>query len=361
MFEGDQETETHVGMDDDGHSLNGLNGEDQLHDVHGWMDVMQDVADEGRLENRVMGWESRTESERHLDDDEDNRDYGDDGSLADDEEEEDGDDDDDDHQGHDGGDEDARMLGKSFSFTPQVTIVRTTAEKQNPHDDVRTNDANICLEETKKNKTDFSKERCGGGCGGELLMSGVALVAGALLFPLLVWGGYELLPFDSPAVGDAPYRLVYTLRCSLFASLPIVLGVLVYGVSRLRFISMTPMFEGKREDGDALLHMSFVRDSIHLLLIFFIQLSVTSTYVQQGALRVVPLLTVVFCFGRLIYWVALYFRSSIRALGFSLSFLPVLVLLGFNLFYICSSTDEGAVFHVATPTTAPPPRARWWG
>lgn len=50
------------------------------------------------------------------------------------------------------------------------------------------------------------------------------MVAAGILFPLLVWGGYALLPFDPPLVGSAPLRVVYTLRCSFFAIIPIMLG-----------------------------------------------------------------------------------------------------------------------------------------
>lgn len=46
----------------------------------------------------------------------------------------------------------------------------------------------------------------------------------ALFFPFLVWGGFVFLPFDAPLLDSAPLRLVYTLRCSVFATAPIVLG-----------------------------------------------------------------------------------------------------------------------------------------
>lgn len=50
------------------------------------------------------------------------------------------------------------------------------------------------------------------------------MVASGILFPLLVWGGYAFLPFDPPLVVGTPFRVVYTLRCSFFATIPIVLG-----------------------------------------------------------------------------------------------------------------------------------------
>lgn len=65
---------------------------------------------------------------------------------------------------------------------------------------------------------------------------------------------------------------------------------------------------------------------------------------------------------RLIYWLCLFLGStSIRAFGFGLSFHPILVMLGVNLYYVCSSMGQGAVFDVAPPTTAAPAARNWWG
>lgn len=53
---------------------------------------------------------------------------------------------------------------------------------------------------------------------------GVSLMTSAMFFPFLVWGGFVFLPFDAPLLDSAPLRLVYTLRCSVFAAAPIVFG-----------------------------------------------------------------------------------------------------------------------------------------
>ncbi|KAF4081790.1 hypothetical protein AMELA_G00165070 [Ameiurus melas] len=260
----------------------------------------------------------------------------------------------------------------SFAFTPLVSIVRTTAEKQTEGYDVGAEDSDVRADDVRADDVradDVStywerpkqSPRSCCVCCGEMMSSVVCFLAGAVMFPLLVWGGHDLLPLNLPVVRGAPSRLVYTLRCSLFATFPIILGVLVHGVSRLKFSSLNPLFEGKRASHQTLVHMTYVQDSLRLFLLFFVQLAVMSTYIHHDALKLVPLLTIVFVFGRLIYWPSVCFSSSVRVLGFSLSFLPILVLMGLNLYFICSSTGEGAVFDVAPPTTAPPPKARWWG
>lgn len=69
----------------------------------------------------------------------------------------------------------------------------------------------------------FFADLCDHACGGKLGM-GLSLAVAGILFPLIVWGGYELLPFDLPLVDTAPLRVIYTLRCAFFAIIPILLG-----------------------------------------------------------------------------------------------------------------------------------------
>lgn len=65
----------------------------------------------------------------------------------------------------------------------------------------------------------------GRGCPSrDVLKVGVSLMTSLLFFPLLVWGGFVFLPFDAPLLDGPALRLVYTLRCSVFAAAPVVLG-----------------------------------------------------------------------------------------------------------------------------------------
>ncbi|XP_034466640.1 transmembrane protein 79 isoform X3 [Hippoglossus hippoglossus] len=215
---------------------------------------------------------------------------------------------------------------------------------------------------------DTPPARCGRGCPSrDILKVGVSLVISALFFPFLVWGGFVFLPFDAPLLDGAPLRLIYTLRCSVFAATPIVLGWLVLGVTRLRSGVLRPLFDDEMKEAelyDVTVHHRFVSDSTSLFLIYFLQLVVMAMYLSQEHLKLVPLLTVVFAFGRLIYWVAAAFGSSVRGFGFGLSFLPSLVMMVANIYFIFMVEAAGSIFSVLPPpeTLAPPSgRQRFWG
>lgn len=203
-----------------------------------------------------------------------------------------------------------------------------------------------------------------GCCRRDALKMGVSVCTAALFFPLLVWGGFVFLPFDAPVLNSAPLRLVYTLRCSVFAVVPIVLGWLVLGVSRLCLGAVKPLCDGEVEAREVGVHRRFVDDSISLFLIYFLQLAVMAPYLSQDLLKLVPLLTITFAFGRLVYWVAAALGSSIRGFGFGLSFLPTVAMLGANLYFIFAMDANGTIFADETRVQEQPPaapRQRFWG
>uniref|UniRef100_A0A7N6ATF5 Transmembrane protein 79b n=1 Tax=Anabas testudineus TaxID=64144 RepID=A0A7N6ATF5_ANATE len=202
----------------------------------------------------------------------------------------------------------------------------------------------------------------------DALKVGVSLMTSALLFPFLVWGGFVFLPFDAPLMDGAALRLIYTLRCSIFAATPIVLGWLVLGISRIRSGAFRPLFEEQMKGAelqDVTVHRRFISDSVSLFLIYFLQLAVMVMYLRQEHLKLVPLLTVVFAFGRLVYWVAAAFGSSVRGFGFGLSFLPSLVMMVANIYFIFTVEAAGSIFSLPAPPeeelTPPAGKQRFWG
>ncbi|KAM6995284.1 transmembrane protein 79 [Tautogolabrus adspersus] len=209
---------------------------------------------------------------------------------------------------------------------------------------------------------------CKGCCPSrDALKVGVSLMTSALFFPFLVWGGFVFLPFDAPLLGGAPLRLVYTLRCSVFAAVPIVLGWLVLGVSRLRTGVIRALYDNEEKEAElqeVTVHRRFVSDSASLFLIYFLQLVVMAMYLSQEHLKLVPLLTIVFAFGRLVYWVAAGFGSSIRGFGFGLSFLPSVAMMVANIYFIFSVEAGGSIFSLPAPpeeVLTPPGRQRFYG
>ncbi|XP_060057607.1 transmembrane protein 79 [Erinaceus europaeus] len=175
---------------------------------------------------------------------------------------------------------------------------------------------------------------CGGcgGCGGREGLRAVGSMAAALVvFPCLLYGAYAFLPFDAPRLPTMSSRLIYTLRCGVFATFPIVLGMLVYGLSLFCFSALRPFEEPRRE---VEIHRQYVSQSVQLFILYFFNLAVLSTYLPQDTLKLLPLLTGLFAISRLIYWLTFAVGRSFRGFGYGLTFLPLLSMLLWNLYYM---------------------------
>ncbi|XP_055760323.1 transmembrane protein 79-like [Salvelinus fontinalis] len=260
-------------------------------------------------------------------------------------------------------------------FNPSITILHSSSAPTSPRDrevfwDVDAEKSLLLIPQGTPPDGyyhDWPVERgsskCGCDCANrDALKVGVSVFTAALIFPLLVWGGYVFLPFDAPLLDSAPLRLVYTLRCSVFAVVPIILGWMVLGVSRMRLGNVKPLCEMEaREVG---VHRRYVDDSVTLFLLYFLQLAVMAPYLSQDLLKLVPLLTIIFAFGRLMYWVAAALGSSVRGFGFGLSFLPTVAMLGANLYFIFTMDAGGTIFAqdvVHQQDQPPASRQRFWG
>ncbi|XP_073495388.1 transmembrane protein 79 [Phyllobates terribilis] len=168
-----------------------------------------------------------------------------------------------------------------------------------------------------------------------------SFVFSMVMFPALLYAAYAWLPFDAPLIPDVPSRLVYTLRCSAFASFPIVLGVMIHGVSRLCASSYDP-FEAKERE--VTIHRRFVKQSTFLFVLFFFNLSVLATYLPQQQLKFIPLLTCLFSLSQLIYWLSFAVGRSFRGFGYGLTFLPLLSMMICNLYFMFVIEPEKMVF-----------------
>ncbi|XP_077430685.1 transmembrane protein 79-like [Vanacampus margaritifer] len=203
----------------------------------------------------------------------------------------------------------------------------------------------------------------GRGCPNrDILKVGVSLLTSAIFFPFLVWGGFVFLPFDAPLLDGPPLRMLYALRCSVFAATPIVLGWLALGAARLRFGVVRPLLDQAEAEG-LRVHRNYTCESVSLFLMYFLQLTVMAIYLSQEQLKLVPLLTMIFALGRLVYWPAAVLGSSVRAFGLGLSLLPGVAMMLANVVFIFTVESSAAIWGSPqhADVAASLVRQRFWG
>ncbi|XP_009993352.1 PREDICTED: transmembrane protein 79 [Chaetura pelagica] len=139
-------------------------------------------------------------------------------------------------------------------------------------------------------------------------------------------------------------------------------GMIISGISRLCFSALEPFGELQRE---VEIHRTFVSQSIHLFILYFFNMAVLVTYLPQELLKLIPLLTGLFAISRLIFWLSYAMGRAFRAFGFSMTFLPLLAMLLWNLYSMFILEPEH-LLAVATPKPQEGPKERgaklrFWG
>lgn len=66
----------------------------------------------------------------------------------------------------------------------------------------------------------------------------------------------------------------------------------------MRHGALAPLCQSKVMPREVAVHWHYVNESLALFLLFFLQLAVTATYISSELVKLVPLLTIVFVFGR---------------------------------------------------------------
>lgn len=74
--------------------------------------------------------------------------------------------------------------------------------------------------------------------------------------------------------------------------------MVVLGGARIRYSAVMPLFQTKLVHREVAVHWHYVNESLNLFLFYFLQLAVMATYISHDLLKLVPLLTIIFVFGR---------------------------------------------------------------
>lgn len=70
------------------------------------------------------------------------------------------------------------------------------------------------------------------------------------------------------------------------------------GIARLRHSAVKPLYQSELVNREVAVHWHYVNESLALFLFYFLQLAVMATYISHDLVKLVPLLSIIFVFGR---------------------------------------------------------------
>ena len=158
------------------------------------------------------------------------------------------------------------------------------------------------------------------------VLRGIAL---ALIVMALVLGtGALLVPPVVPALPRLEDRLAFALRCDLFIVAWLAAGIAA--VARGRFFSVDDI-QGSGFGASSpriAVASAVLQNTLEQVVLAVIAHLVLASMLRGREMVVVPLLVVLFCAGRLAFWVGYRRGVGSRALGFALTFYPSVLALG---------------------------------
>lgn len=176
------------------------------------------------------------------------------------------------------------------------------------------------------------------------------LCAAAILYAL-----YFYVPIKPPDFPDIKSRIIFTLCCCVVAAVPILLAMLMGAACQFCSGSFSLQESFPRRGA---VQQLFVTASLEQLLLYVLNLVVMAALLPQDQLKLVPILIIMFIFGRLVYWVSLNTCSSWRGFGSGLTVFPLLAMVALNLFlmYVLDlreqlSGSQDVLYNQVTPSS----------
>jgi len=133
--------------------------------------------------------------------------------------------------------------------------------------------------------------------------------------------GKHTLSFTPQVWGDYSDRLAFLMRTMVFVSLPLLFGIIAIAFQRLD--PRNVIGQKLRTDTPADINKRYIANTIEQLLLFFIVHAALVYYMPKEEAISLILLASLFMVGRIIFWVGYHRDKFTRALGFGITFYPI--------------------------------------
>ena len=154
-----------------------------------------------------------------------------------------------------------------------------------------------------------------------------------LLAAVFLWLGYHFFPISPPASGSIGDRFTFILPWFLLPALSIILGVFLVMYERFVTEAINPLAsipETKRMK----VFQKYMQNTLEQSVIFILANFALLSVVDLQNITLLPLLAVIFMFGRILFLLGYLYNPIARAPGFALTFYPSVLSIFYTLFKI---------------------------
>jgi hypothetical protein len=123
---------------------------------------------------------------------------------------------------------------------------------------------------------------------------------------------YQLWPTNL-GLADGSSRLVYALQASVFAVLPLLIGIMMVGNDRFLSEAIDPTLQ--KEDRATQINGRVVENTLQQFVMFLVGTLALSVNLTAEQMRAIPAVVIVFIVARILFWVGYRIHPLYRAFG----------------------------------------------
>ncbi|MBL4800651.1 MAG: MAPEG family protein [Emcibacter sp.] len=154
----------------------------------------------------------------------------------------------------------------------------------------------------------------------------IGMVAGAVFCGVWLWMGYSFLDIELPLWVTAGDRLLYVVKCEVFAALMLLFGIIA--VAGQRFLSAEAIKGETAGLSSAItINLRYVQNTLEQLVLLVIAHMAYAATVDSEQMKLIPLLVSLFIVGRISFWIGYHQNALSRAFGFAVTFYPTLFIM----------------------------------
>ncbi|VDI64251.1 Hypothetical predicted protein [Mytilus galloprovincialis] len=159
--------------------------------------------------------------------------------------------------------------------------------------------------------------------------------AAVVMIILIFTTGFYYCPINVKDVKTPAERLVFTIRCLFVSSFSIVFAIRSVALTRKNTNAIDPVNGG----GESLVDVPnrILRNTVEQFFLHMIALLTLSSFLDEGSMKAIPMLTFIFIFGRTLFYLGYTYSPLYRALGFASTFLPTIATYAYCSFCIVKS------------------------
>ncbi|GFR98832.1 transmembrane protein 79 [Elysia marginata] len=143
---------------------------------------------------------------------------------------------------------------------------------------------------------------------------------------------YLYVPIPIPSLPTAGHRLVYTLRLQTPAFLILMAAILNVGMVRLHTPAINPIYGNAEHLVE--FERRFLANHVEQMLLNVPGQLVLVSFLGEGHMKVIPILSLIFVFGRVSFYIGYRMSYLRRTVGFMSSFLPSCLIWLVNAYFV---------------------------